>query len=409
MAVGSNTSLSARDIGQLSLRDLRGLPTAIAFLVLSTVGYLVVRHLTHPSSIDLLVYRIEGGAIRSGLDLYGPLSTPQDLSATYPPFAALVFVLLTLVPLALLPLAMVALNIALLVTVAYLSFGLAGLGKGEARITCALWLAGLAVWSEPVFTTLRYGQINLLILAMILWDFSRPDSARTRGMALGFAVGLKITPGIFILYLVLTRRFRMAAVAIAAFVTSVIAGALVVPGDSKRYWTSLIFDSDRVGRPENAANQSVRAIVVRLEHTRDIAPAWTLLLVLTLLAGLICSVLAYQAIGDSWGVPACAVTGLLASPVTWTHHWVWCVPLMALLYVQTRRWLWTTIIFWSFAVWAVPHTYPAELHFSLVQSALSVWYVLFGLGFLALTAWQVYVTRSRNTAGFPAPMESPVR
>ncbi len=408
MAVGSNTSLRGRSIGQLTLRDLRGLPAAVAFMVLSTAGYLLVRHMTHASSIDLLVYRVEGDAIRSGLDLYGPLHTPQGLSATYPPFAALTFVLLTPVPIALLPLATVAMNVALLVTVAYLSLGLAGLGRGKAKVTCALWLASLAIWSEPVFTTLRYGQINLLILAMILWDFSRPDSARTRGMALGFAVGLKITPGIFILYLVVTRRFRMAAVATSAFATSVIAGALVLPGDSKQYWTSLIFDSDRVGRPENAANQSIRAIVVRLEHTRDIAPAWTLLLVLTLLTGLICSVAAYKAIGDSWGVPACAVTGLLSSPVTWTHHWVWCVPLVALLYVQTRRWLWTTIVFWSFAVWAIPHTYPAELHFSLVQSGLSVWYVLFGLGFLALTAWQTRVACSRNTAGFPASIHYPV-
>jgi alpha-1,2-mannosyltransferase len=115
-----------------------------------------------------------------------------------------------------------------------------------------------------------------------------------------------------------------------------------------------------------------------------------LIVVLVLVLGLTIATLAYRRLGDRWGLPACAVTGLLSSPIAWSHHWVWCVPIVALLWVEARRWVIPAVlIFWSFAVWAVPHQNGEELHFSVLQIALSEWYIVFGLGFLALTAYRV--------------------
>jgi hypothetical protein len=96
-------------------------------------------------------------------------------------------------------------------------------------------------------------------------------------------------------------------------------------------------------------------------------------------------VFAYRELGDRWGLPACAVASLLAAPISWTHHWVWCVPIGLLLWREARGWAVTVVVFWTYAVWAVPHTSSRELSFSPWQIGLSMWYVAFGAVFLALT------------------------
>jgi len=378
----------------------RPAPYAVGLLALSVTGYLIARWATDPSMLDLLVYRAEGNAVRSGLDLYGTLPSVGAYRATYPPFTALLFVPLTLVSTTVLIWATVALNIALLVLVCLLSCRLVGVAPRR-QATVALVLAAIAVWSEPVWTTFRYGQINLLVLALVLWDFTRPAGSRTRGVALGLAVGIKVTPGVFIVYLLLTRRFRMAIVASLTFAGTIVASAAVLPNAAWSYWTSLLYDPDRVGRPENAANQTVRGVIVRISHTREISGLWTLLSLAVLVAGLAVAVAAYRRRGDDWGLPACAVASLLAAPISWTHHWVWCIPIAILLWQQARRWAVSVAVFWTFAVWAVPHADELELSFSTWQVLMSMWYVAFGLFFLALTWLQISQPRPRAGARDP--------
>jgi alpha-1,2-mannosyltransferase len=368
---------------------------AIVTLLGSIAAYLVVRWLTHPSSIDLAVYRVEGQALRSGMNLYGPLPTPLGSHATYPPFAAMIFVPLTLVPSSLMVALVLALNLGLLAAVALFSCRLAGVDPRR-HITAACIVTAVAVWSEPVFTTLRYGQINLLLLALVLWDFTRPASSRTRGIGVGIAAGLKVTPAIFILYLLLTRRFRAAATAAGTMLATVIVSALVVPHATRQYWTTSLFDTARVGRLENAANQSLRGLLVRMDHTRLTAAGEVLLIAAVLAAGLLCAVAAHRHLGDGWGLPACGITGLLTAPIAWTHHWVWCVPIGVVLWQQARGWLVGVCVFWTYAVWAVPHHSGVELTFKPVQIALSAWYVIFGAGFLVLTASRVWTATIRK-------------
>ena len=367
-----------------TFRERPALYAAIAFGI-SLAAYLVVRWLAAPTSIDLAVYRVEGTAIRDGVNLYGDhLPTPLGLRATYPPFAAILFVPISYLAWAAAQVIGVLANLALLLVVCDQACRLARVTT-PSRLTACLVLAAIALWAEPVFTTFRYGQINLALLALIQWDFLRPDTARTRGLGIGLAAGIKVTPGLFIIYLLLTRRFKMAAAATVTFALTIALSATVVASSTWRFWTKLLWDSDRVGRLEDAANQSIRGVLARLRHGGD-AGAWQLLIVAALVAGLASAAYVYRQLGDGWAVPVCAVTGMLAAPIAWTHHWVWCVPIAAVLWSQRRAWLPTAVVFWSFAVWAVPHVAPAELHFALWQTALSGWYVLFGIGFVILAA-----------------------
>jgi alpha-1,2-mannosyltransferase len=364
---------------------------AAALLALSIAGYLLVRHVVHASSIDLIVYREEGAAIRSGANLYGSLYGPAAATATahatYPPFAAVLFVSLSYLPMTLLVALGVAANIGLLTVAVSLSCRLAGI-EAPTRVTVCVAVAML-LWSEPIFTTLRYGQINLVLLVLILWDFTRAPGSRSKGIGVGLATGIKVTPAIFIVYRVITRRFREAATASATFAATVLISGAVVPGATRRFWTDDVFDIARVGRVENAANQSLRGLLVRMDHTRTTASGELLLIGALAVVGLACALAAYTRLGDAWGLPACAVTGLLVSPISWTHHWIWCIPITIVVWQHERRWLPALAVFWTFAVWAVPHQDALELHFNPVQTALSAWYILFGLAFLSATAVRI--------------------
>ena len=364
---------------------------AVALAGSSLLGWLVVMvALVHPSLVDVRVYRAEGAALLDGLDLYGPLAGVHGVN-TYPPFAALLFVPAALMPVGLVEVASIVVNIGLLVVVCWQSVRLAG---GRSSVAAVGVLAAVALWSEPVTTSLSYGQINLALLALVLWDANLPADSRLRGVGIGVAAGIKVTPGLLVVYLVLTGRLRAAATA-AATVLATIAVTMLVDADAAwTYWTRQLFDLGRIGRLENSANQSVRGWLVRAHHSRD-TPAVEMLLVLAVLvAGMACAVIAYRRLGDAWGLSAAATTGLLVSPISWSHHWVWCVPIIALLWFQARVWVVPTlVVFWAYAVWLVPHGHSAELHLDGAQLARSAPYVVFGLGFLALTAARARAVR----------------
>src|SRR6185437_14083742 len=352
---------------------------ATLLLGVSIVVFAVFRiFLSHATYSDLKIYRIEGFAVRNGWDLYGHLPGMQGF-ATYPPFAAVAFILATPLSVVTLEVLYVAATIALLVWASIACCRLAG-ATGEGMVTAGCVLAALSIWSEPVYRTLGFGQINVLLLALVIWDFTRAPDSRWRGVGVGLAAALKVTPGIFILYLLLTRRYRFAVTAMVTFAVTFGLSAAIEPRATWRYWTDYLLDPHRVGRLENALNPTMRGLLVSVDHTRDTPHAQLLIILAVLVFGLAAAVYAERVVGDRWGLPACAITGLLTSPISWSHHWVWVVPVVALLWYHARVWLIPTVaIFWSFAVWDVPNT--NELHFSALQIALSEWYVIWGLGF----------------------------
>ncbi|MFJ4675297.1 glycosyltransferase 87 family protein [Kitasatospora sp. NPDC088783] len=398
----------------------RPLLLAGAVALVSLLAYATVRHFVGTSMVDMVVYRAEGAAVADGHDLYALRVTEWSLPATYPPFAAMLFVPTTWFGLPFLRVAVTAGNVLLLAALAHLSFKLVGWPRRDLRPIGILLVTGLGVWLEPVFTTLRYGQINLALACLILWDLTRPDRVRSKGVAIGIAAGIKLTPGLFAVYLLITGRVRAAFVAGATFVGTFLIGALFLPDATRGFWTTYLFDSSRVGKTVIVDNQSLRGLVARLTHLETPGAAATLLGVLVAAAGLAVAVWTHRSAhwsprADAWSVCTALVTAVLVSPISWTHHWVWCVPVLVLLAaeaahersrpaaVRHRRWRvifgLTLLGFLSFAMWIVPHKGDLDLHLTPLKQFPAGVYPLMGLCFLAVAALRV--RSRRRAAGAP--------
>ena len=388
----------------------RPLLAASAVALVSLLTYAVVRHLVGTSMIDMIVYRAEGSAVVNGGDLYGFRVTEWSLPATYPPFAAMLFVPTTWFGVGFLRVAITVGNIALLGLLTHLSFKLTDWPRRDLRPVGVILVAGAGVWLEPVFTTLRYGQVNLALACLILWDLTRSDTRLSKGVAIGIAAGVKLTPGLFAVYLLITGRVRAAFVAGFAFLGTVLLGAAFLPDATRGYWTKYMFDSTRVGKTEIVDNQSVRGAVARLLHTAEPGTIATLAGALVAAGGLAVAARAFRSAGvlpraEAWGVCCAAVTAVLVSPISWTHHWVWCVPMLVLLAAEAaheaarpkavRRLRWrpvlgaTLLVFLSFGMWLVPHKGDLDQHLSPLRQLPAAVYPLAGIAFLALAAARV--------------------
>jgi hypothetical protein len=384
--------------------------TACAATYGASIAVLLRSHLGHGwGFVDLTVYRYGGEAVLRGAHLYD-LRFPGALAFTYPPLSALSFTALTVPsPELLRPLLTGA---SLLLLPLMLGFALrlspldVSLGRDRA-IRLALLASAVAVWLEPVWTTLRYGQLDLLIGALILYDLSRPDPSRLKGAGIGLAVALKLTPAIFALYLLLSRRVRAATVCALVFLATVALGFVLIPGDSRAYWGGAFLDSGRVGRIENAANQSLRGAFARLAHSTDVQTVWLCAAAVIAVAGVTLAARAGRRGDDVQGASLCALTGLLVSPVSWSHHWVLAVPALMLLAIGAwhRR---APVVLGAAAavaivalvhmIWWVPVNRPrhSELHLNLMQLLYADAYV--AIAILALAAVGASALRGRGVS-----------
>lgn len=352
---------------------------------------------------DTLVYRAEGAAVLGGTDLYGFAVTEWNLPATYPPFAAILFVPTTWLPIPLLKIAFVIGNVALLALLVQLSFRFAGV---RPRPWLPLAATAFGSWLEPVFQTVLFGQINLALACLVLWDLSRPEGAVGKGFALGIAAGVKLTPGFFIVYLLITGRMRAAVTASASFIGTVLLGALVLPGASVDFWTRRLFETGRVGKAWIVDNQSLQGLVARFLHVAEPGLLWLVPSAAVAVLGLWLARRAHRNGHAQWGLLTVAFTALLISPISWSHHWVWCVPLAVLLIAERRLYLaaFVTVLFLARTQWIVPHDGDLDLHFPWWQQPLTSPYPLSGLALLGYVAWR---TGHRAGAELPAPRGAP--
>ncbi len=351
---------------------------ALLLLALSLAAFVTLCVLRGAPMADLLVYRAEGAAVAHGTALYGFTVTEWHLPATYPPFAAILFVPAVWLPVPVLKAVFLAGNVLLLATLVALSARLANRALPPSLLCTA---TALALWLEPVFQTLLFGQINLALACLVLWDLTRPAGARAKGLALGMAAGVKLTPAVFMAYLLLRGRVREAATAGAAFAGTVALGAVLLPSASVDFWTRRLYETGRVGKAWIVDNQSLRGLVARA--LGDPAPglAWALPAVLVAVVGL---GLAARTRREGHGVLLTACTALLVCPISWTHHWVWCVPLLAVLLAEgrTRTAVLVTLVFTARTMWLVPHEGARDLELPWWQQPLAAAYPLLALGLL---------------------------
>jgi alpha-1,2-mannosyltransferase len=341
------------------LRGSRLLVTAVLTFTTVLAGWLVYA-CTHPAAatidpVDLGVYRNGGLIIRHvsppydssfKYPLYDWPKSKVALKFTYTPFAAIFFAAISWVPWSVLPRLSQVANLLLLITAAWFTTGvLTGAGAARpswrARLSGTLLGAAAGLVTEPVFRTLYLGQVNLLLMAAIIWDLHQPDGRRLKGLGVGVAAGIKLVRLIFIPYLLLTRRLRAAAVAAAAFAATVVLGFIIVPGDSGAWWLhGLFFAGGRTGFAGWGGNQSLRGTLTRLAGSINGAgTTWLIAALLVAVVGLASAVLLDRAGHAMLAILATALVGLLDSPISWDHHWVWVVPgIMAAAYYANRAW-----------------------------------------------------------------------
>ncbi|MET7379517.1 glycosyltransferase 87 family protein [Streptomyces sp. NPDC005526] len=374
---------------------------SLVLLAVSLVALAVLFAVLRVPMPDAVVYRAEGRAVVHGGDLYGLRVTEGQLSATYPPFAALLFVPLAWLPVPVLKAAFLVGNTFLLVWLVHLSARLAGRPAGLPLLCAA---TALALWLEPVFQTFIYGQVNLAVACLVLWDLTRPPGARARGVALGIATGIKLTPGIFLVYLLLRGRGREAARGAAAFAATVAVGGLVVPTATWDFFTRHLYETGRVGKPWIIANQSLQGLVARALREQATGLAWVLPSLAVAAAGLW---LARRTPDERWGVLLTAFTALLVSPISWSHHWVWCVPLIAVLLAEGRHgWAAiTTVLFTARTMWLIPRQGDLDLRIPWWQEPFASPYALLGLALLAAAALRLPPFRPGGTGSGGQPSD----
>ncbi|HLK77996.1 MAG TPA: glycosyltransferase 87 family protein [Streptosporangiaceae bacterium] len=327
----------------------RWLLPAGALLLLAVLAVYVADLASHLSSMaamrDLTVYRDGGLIVRHVTPAYdahraSPLydwTGQNGVQFTYPPFAAVAFAVASVLSWTAMRWAMTLVSLAALGLSMWLVFGALGYAsRREVRLGATLGVSALALLTEPVQQTLSLGQVNLVLMLLVIVDLLTAPYGRTRwwhGIGIGLAAGVKLTPLIFIPYLLLIRRYRQAAVAAGVFAATVALGYAVLPADSDTYWVHRLFlNANRIVFLGTRGNQSLRGALTRLAGsvTSGTAP-WIAALILVAVVGLLAAAVLYRAGQPVAGLLACALTGLLVSPLTWDHHWVWVAPALALL------------------------------------------------------------------------------
>jgi alpha-1,2-mannosyltransferase len=348
---------------------------------------------------DSAVYRAGALTLLRGEPLYNyeALTTLPSwvlLPFTYPPAAALLFLPLVLFPMGLTWGIVGALSV----------LGLAAVIRVCAGRLSKWWVlpasTAAALLLEPVWKTIFLGQINLILMALIVLDvlvLTRRGGHWGGGVLIGVAAAVKLTPLIFIPHLFFTGRRKEAARALGTFAVLEAVMFLVIPGDAAKYWTQAASDPNRVGAVHWIFDQSLNGLVSRAS---ELAP-WSLPVALAVAALLavpaVWLVIRLHARGEALGaLLVTAFYGLLLSPVSWTHHWVWAVPLIVLLVTKGRRLaaFGVVALFASCVVMLVPNGGDAEFNWGLGLSILGNAYVLFAaVGIVGLAARELRLAR----------------
>jgi alpha-1,2-mannosyltransferase len=371
-------------------RLLQGPVPVLVLVIAAAVAGAVRGDLT-----DLFVFQHAGRTVLDGLPALDSRDPVTGLPFTYPPFAAVV-----MVPLAPLPIWWAAAvwtgasvgALAAVVVVVRRALGRPAPGWLVAVVT------GGALALEPVWQNLTFGQVNVFLMLAVLVDLLRPDR-RWSGVLVGIAAGVKLTPLVFVVLLVLVGRRTAAGRAALAFAGTVAVGFVVAPGSAATYWAHRLVDAGRVGPPELAHNQSVYGALTRLLDGQPPTLVWLAV------AGPLA--LAVLVVGAGWwrrgdrvlGTCLGAVAMLLASPISWSHHWVWAVP-VALALWERNRWAsvaWTAVFVARPIVWP-PYARGREYGWGPAEHLVGNAYLLAAL---ALSVWAAATLNRRDRAALP--------
>ncbi|MEV7091416.1 glycosyltransferase 87 family protein [Amycolatopsis sp. NPDC051045] len=352
--------------------------------------------------VDSAVYRAGALTLLHGDSLYDANTLPDEpwwslLPFTYPPTAALIFV-----PLAAFP---TQVSWGLITAVSLMAMALSiriAIGAlprpasdgprwwaSPARSTIVFFLVLLAL--EPVWRTIFLGQINLILMAMILLDMLVIGTRGSRwgGVLVGVAAAIKLTPLVFLGHLFITGRRKDALRGLATFVVLQGLMFLINAHDAAKYWTVTLPDTGRIGPVHWAGNQSLNALMNRATDLAPWASKAAMGIGFLLAIPALWLLMRFHRKGQA--LAALLVTAfwtLLMSPISWTHHWVWVIPLIVLLVSRLpkttpktawKRWVGTGLVgfvFVSCVLLILPNGRNVELHWKVWQNIVGDAYIL---------------------------------
>ena len=284
--------------------------------------------------LDLWIYMRGGERVANGEPLYTGFII-NDLPFTYPPFSGMLFSWLR--PLEDITVTKIwhTMSVLAAMIVVWLCFKRL---KVEMTPAFVLIIPALTAFfllgTEPLHGTLFWGQVNIMLMALVCLDFL-PGKYRLPGVGVGLAAGIKLTPAFFGLLFLLQRRWWAALGSFVTFLVTAGLGFLTV-SDAKDFWTDAMFSSDRVGVHSNPGAQSIKSVLVR-DYGIESGGVWLVLALLTV--GLVAWA-AWLAVQRDDLPAAVGMVGLgacLVSPFSWYHHWVWIVPVAVSVLVGVNR------------------------------------------------------------------------
>ena len=349
-----------------------------------------------PSTIDLQVYVYAVKDMLAGKDIFATTTPFWDLYFIYPPIAAIL-----MTPLAFGP------------YIFWQVVWTAGLVWAQQSVLkrCGaprgwkLGLLGIAVLLavEPIRTTLGYGQVNTILMALVIADLLPDPPERQRripqGILIGLAAAIKLTPALFVIFMLLIGKRRAAITAIISFAVFTGIGAILLFRETVVFFSGLSGGDTRTASPLYTGNQSLLGVFFRLGDSSRITTLLGLA-VAGVLAVLGCLVAAYwwRSNEKVFAVAIVGLTTCLASPLSWTHHYVWILPMaMAVLSPGVPRWARYVGGFW--VVWVcvclplavLPYGGGRERQFDFLQQLVANLGPMLGVILLVGLAWQLIV------------------
>src|SRR4051812_28957441 len=318
---------------------------------LAWAGWRLLGHI--PYRIDIDVYRMGGQAWIDGRPLYadGAMFHTHgglELPFTYPPLAAVAFSPFSWLSLDVASIAITLTTLVLLIASTVIVLSRLDVWPRTAVTSEPTWrrrcwlgaalVAPAVVYLEPIRANFDFGQINVVLMTLVIADCVPRKTPWPRGVLLGVAIALKLTPAVFLLYFLLRRDTRTLIVTVASAVVATLVGFAFAWRDSWEYWTDTVRNTDRIGTATLNTNQNIAGALARLglgEGERFVL--WTLACFAVLGLTVWAARRVLRAEAPVLALICVAMFGLVVSPVSWSHHWVWVLPTMLVSTVVAYR------------------------------------------------------------------------
>ena len=399
-------------------------------LAAAALGYVAWTLFWHPAyRIDIDIYQMGGQAWLDGHPLYTGdvlFKTPIGLKLpfTYPPLAAIAFCPFAWLHMPAASAAITLLTLLLLVvsTTIVLTrldvWASSNVLPGPAWVR-RLWLAVTIVapatlWLEPISSNFAFGQINVVLMTLVIADCVPRHTPWPRGLLLGLGIALKLTPAVFLLYFLLRRDGRAALTALASFMIATLAGFALAWRDSWEYWTHTARNTARIGDAALNTDQNIAGALARLglgEQERFLLWAGACLIVLAVTVWAMQRVL--RAGEPVLALICVALFGLVVSPVSWSHHWVWALPAVLVAGVLAWRRRNAALAVLSVAGVALMRWTPIDLLPKHHEASANWWRQLLGMSYVwwalaVIVVAGVTVSARKASQGATAPELTPV-